>query len=148
MRSLLRPVRGLGPTPPGRVYSFRKVKEIKWLRRGVPKYASQEIPQIHTEIAEKGQSWMETRCWPNVNRLVAGPADLVRTLMRSRGCHTQLLKSNCQRFRKRSRRQRRRANAQPGPPHSAGMRVADRRIEKAEFRNTGHSSSSDIRKWA
>jgi hypothetical protein len=57
MRNLLRPVPGLGPSPAGRVPSFRKVKEIKGLRGGVLKYGAQEIPQIDKEIAEKGHLW-------------------------------------------------------------------------------------------
>jgi hypothetical protein len=38
----------------------RKIKEIKGLRGGVLTYAAQEIPQVDTEIAEKGNFWMET----------------------------------------------------------------------------------------
>jgi len=57
MRNLLRAVPGLGPTPAGRVPSFRKVKEIKGMCGTVLKYAAQEIPQIDTEIAEKGHLW-------------------------------------------------------------------------------------------
>jgi len=34
--------------------------QIKWLRGGALEYAAQEIPQIDTEIAEKGHLWMET----------------------------------------------------------------------------------------
>jgi len=60
MRNLLRPVPGLGPTPAGRVPSFRKVKQIQGLRGGVLPYAAQEIPQIDTEITEKGHLWMQT----------------------------------------------------------------------------------------
>jgi hypothetical protein len=60
MSNFLRPLRGLSPTPSGRVPSFRKVKKIKGLRGGVLKYAAQEIPQIDAEIAEKGHLWMET----------------------------------------------------------------------------------------
>ena len=60
MRNLLRAVPGLCPTPAGRVPSFRKVKEIKGLRGDVLKYGAYEIPQIDTEIAEKGHLWMET----------------------------------------------------------------------------------------
>jgi hypothetical protein len=33
---------------------FRKIKKIKELRGGVPWYVEPEIPQIDTEIAEKG----------------------------------------------------------------------------------------------
>jgi hypothetical protein len=48
---------------------FRKVKEIKGLRGGVPWYAAQEIPQIDTEIAEKGRFRTETgSCFRNKNR--------------------------------------------------------------------------------
>jgi len=53
MRNLLRPVPGLGPTPAGRVPSFRKVKGIKGLRGCVLKCAAQEIPQIDPPEAEK-----------------------------------------------------------------------------------------------
>jgi len=38
----------------------RKVKKIKGLRGGVPRYVAQAIPQIDAEIAEKGHLWMET----------------------------------------------------------------------------------------
>ena len=37
-----------------------KVKEIKELRGGVLLYAAQAIPQIDTEIGQKGHLWMET----------------------------------------------------------------------------------------
>jgi hypothetical protein len=40
---------------------FRKVKEIKGLRGGVPWYAKPEIPQIDTEIAEKDRFRTETK---------------------------------------------------------------------------------------
>jgi len=60
MMNLPRPVPGLGPTPEGRVSSFRKVKKIKGLRGTVLKYGAEEIPQIDTEIAEKGHLWRET----------------------------------------------------------------------------------------
>ena len=38
---------------------FRKVKELKELCGDVRKYVAQLIPQIDTEIAEKGHFWME-----------------------------------------------------------------------------------------
>jgi len=60
MRNWLRPVPGLGPTPAGRVGSFCKVKEIKGLCGTARKCGAEEIPQIDTEIAEKGYLWMET----------------------------------------------------------------------------------------
>ena len=40
---------------------FRKVKEIKGLHGDVLKCVAQEIPQIDTEIAEKGRFRAETR---------------------------------------------------------------------------------------
>ena len=40
---------------------FRKIKEIKELRGGVPWYVKPEIPQIDKEIAEKGRFRTETR---------------------------------------------------------------------------------------
>ena len=39
---------------------FRKAKENKGLRGGVPRYVAQANPQFDTEIAEKGHLWMET----------------------------------------------------------------------------------------
>jgi hypothetical protein len=38
-----------------------RVSQIKGLRGGVLKYAKPEIPQIDSEIAEKGHLWMETQ---------------------------------------------------------------------------------------
>jgi hypothetical protein len=65
MSNFLRFFAGLSPTPSGRVPGFRKLKKIKGLRRGVPKYAKTGIPKLDAEIAEKGHLWMETR----LNRL-------------------------------------------------------------------------------
>jgi hypothetical protein len=39
---------------------FRKIKKIKELRGDVPWYVKPEIPQIATEIAEKGRFRAET----------------------------------------------------------------------------------------
>ena len=78
MSNFLRPVPGLSPTPSGRVPGFRKVKEIKGLRRVVLKYAKPEIPQIDAEIAERGHLWMETNWvhtpaqWPEPIQLWPG----------------------------------------------------------------------------
>ena len=47
---------------------FRKVKEIKELRGGVHRYAAQLIPQIDTEIAEKGHFRMETSLLVLINQ--------------------------------------------------------------------------------
>ena len=44
-------------SPPRRI---RKIKKIKGLRGGVPRYVAQAIPQIDAQIAEKGHLWMET----------------------------------------------------------------------------------------
>ena len=44
---------------------FHKVKKINGLRGGVPRYATQEIPPIDAEIAEKGHFWMETNYAPS-----------------------------------------------------------------------------------
>ena len=44
---------------------FRKIKKIKELRGDVPWYVAQEIPQIATEIAEKGRfRWTGSRKSP------------------------------------------------------------------------------------
>jgi len=40
---------------------FCKFKEIKELRGGIPLCATQAIPPIDAEIAEKGHLWTETR---------------------------------------------------------------------------------------
>jgi hypothetical protein len=40
---------------------FCKIKEIKVLRGGVPRYAAQAMPQIDAEIAEKDRCRTETK---------------------------------------------------------------------------------------
>lgn len=40
---------------------FRRIKEIKVLRRGVHRYAAQAKPQIDAEIAEKDRCWTEIK---------------------------------------------------------------------------------------